>query len=59
VCRLADDAHDLPDTPARFVADAIDDLRKQVYAARLAARDYREREHDIVQSLRRTEEDPT
>jgi hypothetical protein len=54
--RLAADAHDLPGTPARSLAIAIDDLTKQVRAARLAAGDYRSHEEESARSIRKAGE---
>jgi hypothetical protein len=47
---LAADAHGLADrpTPVGVIAAAIDDLVKQVMAARLAARDYRAHQEESV-----------
>lgn len=54
--QLAEDGHDRPGTPVHAVTTIIEDLRQQVAAARLAARDHRARELAIVEDLRRAEE---
>jgi hypothetical protein len=55
---LAGDAHDVPNTPARAVSMAIDDLTQQARAARWAARDYRTAEHEAVERIRGAGEQP-
>jgi hypothetical protein len=49
--RLAEDGHDRPGTPVHVVAATIGDLRQQVRAARMAARDYRAAEQAIIENV--------
>lgn len=53
---LAQDGHDLPGTPVRAISTAIEDLRKQAIAARLAARDYRAADQAAIEDLHRIKE---
>jgi hypothetical protein len=55
---LAQDAHDLPDTPtpAKAISMIIKDLAAQATAARLAARDYRAHEDEGARQFRRAGE---
>jgi len=55
---LAEDGHDRPGTPVHAISATIDDLRQQVLAARLAARDYRGTESSVVERMRSSAEDP-
>ncbi|MGB3440535.1 MAG: hypothetical protein WBA97_17445 [Actinophytocola sp.] len=48
--RLAEDGYDVDGTPVRAIAKVINDLRQQVIAARLAARDHRANEQAAVEA---------
>ena len=56
--RLAEDGYDFDGTPVHAVARVIDDLRQQVVAARLAARDYDAGEQSAIEYMDKTGEGP-
>jgi hypothetical protein len=51
--RLAEDGYDFDGTPMHAITTVIEDLRQQVLAARLAARDHRAREQAVIEDIDR------